>query len=276
MRIFSYAAPDGTPRFAVSEAGGTWALEGGLDALLAAPDFNASLMANRGAPLAETVQRLVPLQSQEVWACGVSYQRSQEARKLESGGSDLYDRVYAATRPELFFKGTLSRTVGPGEAVGIRRDSRWNVPEPELTLVLNRQMNVVGFAVGNDMSSRDIEGENALYLPQAKVYQRCLSLGPEIVTADEIADPLKLGISMQIRRAGQVVFSGETSTGQLKRTFEEMTSHLGRSQHFHCGALLMTGTGIVPGEDFTLEEGDEVEIEIEGIGRLRNPVQWIE
>ena len=272
MRILRYPASDGTAHFAVGGPDGTRALRGGLDALLAAPDFTAALAANSGEPLSGDLTRLAPLQSQEVWACGVSYKRSQEARKLESKGSDLYDRVYAAERPELFFKGMLSRAVGPGEAVGIRRDARWNVPEPELTLVLNSRMQVVGFTVGNDMSSRDIEGENALYLPQAKVYQRCLGLGPEIVTADEIGDPLNLSIELNIWRTGRVAFGGATFTRQLKRTFEDMAAYLGRSQHFPHGALLMTGTGIVPGDDFTLEEGDVVVIDIEGVGRLSNPV----
>ena len=271
MRIFKYHSSGGA-QFAVTGPEGTYALRGGLDALLAALDFDQALQANSGEALNDDGTRFAPLQSQEVWACGVSYKRSQEARKLESKGSDLYDRIYAAERPELFFKGTLSRTVGPDEAVGIRRDAAWNVPEPELTLVLNSRMQVVGFTIGNDMSSRDIEGENALYLPQAKVYQRCLSLGPEIVAADDVPDPLKLGIRLEIQRAGQVAFSGETSTAQLKRSFTEMAQYLGRSQSFPHGALLLTGTGIVPGEGFTLEEGDQIDIEIERLGRLSNPV----
>ena len=215
---------------------------------------------------------LVPLDSQEVWASGVTYRRSREAREHESQVADVYERVYTAERPELFFKATASRAANPGEAVGIREDARWNVPEPELALILNAKGEIVAYTIGNDMSSRDIEGENPLYLPQAKVYDRCLGLGPHLITADEVPSPQNLQITLEISRQGQSVFRGETSTAEIQRRIEDLAGYLFRSHTFQTGAVLLTGTGIVPPDDFSLQAGDVVRIEIEGLGMLENPV----
>jgi len=215
---------------------------------------------------------LKPTDDQEVWAAGVTYERSRIAREEESAGSGIYDRVYSAARPELFFKATPSRTVGPGEPVAIRVDASWNVPEPELGLVVNQQLELIGFTVGNDMSSRDIEGENPLYLPQAKLYARCCALGPLIALRDSIADPTNLPITIEILRAGAVAFAAETSTRRIVRSFADLIGYLGRDNLFPDGVVLLTGTGIVPPDDFTLLAGDEVAIRSEGIGTLRKPV----
>jgi 2-dehydro-3-deoxy-D-arabinonate dehydratase len=215
---------------------------------------------------------LKPTDLQEVWAAGVTYERSRIAREEESAGSGIYDRVYSAARPEIFFKATPSRTVGPGEPVAIRVDASWNVPEPELGLVINQALELVGFTVGNDMSSRDIEGENPLYLPQAKLYARCCALGPLIALRDSIADPTNLPIKLEILRGGAVAFAAETNTRRIVRSYADLIGYLGRDNLFPDGAVLLTGTGIVPPDDFTLLAGDEVTISIEGIGTLRNPV----
>jgi 2-dehydro-3-deoxy-D-arabinonate dehydratase len=215
---------------------------------------------------------LKPTDDQEVWAAGVTYERSRIAREEESAGSGIYERVYSAARPELFFKATPSRTVGPGEPVAIRVDASWNVPEPELGLVINQQLELIGFTVGNDMSSRDIEGENPLYLPQAKLYGRCCALGPLIALRDGIGDPTNLPIKMDILRGGASVFAGESNTRRIVRSYADLIDYLGRDNLFPDGVVLLTGTGIVPPDDFTLQAGDEVVISIEGIGTLRNPV----
>lgn len=220
-----------------------------------------------------SIELLAPIDGQEVWAAGVTYKRSEEARKAESEGAALfYAKVYDAERPELFFKATASRCVGPFEAVGIRRDARWNVPEPELGVVLTKGLEPFGYVVGNDMSSRDIEGENPLYLPQAKVYSRGCGLGPGIALADAVPDPAALSIAMRILRRGEEAFAGTTSTGAMKRSIGELIGYLGRANAFPQGAILLTGTGIVPGDAFTLQEGDLIEIEIDAVGRLVNPV----
>lgn len=219
------------------------------------------------------VQLLAPVGRQEVWAAGVTYLRSKTARMEESDFSaSAYDKVYAAERPEIFFKSLPQKVVGPGEAVGIRRDAKWNVPEPELALVLNSRGKIVGHTVGNDMSSRDIEGENLLYLPQAKTYHRSCALGPWIVLGTPEADAREWKIQITIDRAGKNVFAGETSVGQIKRRFDELAEFLFRSQVFPHGAILLTGTGIVPPDGFTLNERDVVRIEITGIGVLENSV----
>ena len=214
-----------------------------------------------------------PVERQEVWAAGVTYLRSKTARMAESDFSaTAYDRVYAAERPELFFKCLPEKVVASGEPVGIRRDARWNVPEPELALVLNSRGQLVGCTIGNDMSSRDIEGENLLYLPQAKIYERSCALGPWITLGAAEAAVRAWTITLEIRRGGQRVFAGETSPGQIKRTFADLAGYLFRCQVFPHGAVLLTGTGIVPPDSFTLQEGDVVEIGITGIGVLRNTV----
>jgi 2-dehydro-3-deoxy-D-arabinonate dehydratase len=219
------------------------------------------------------VQLRAPVERQEVWAAGVTYLRSKAARMEESDFSaTAYDRVYAAERPEIFFKSLAEKVVAPGEPVGIRGDARWSVPEPELALVLNSRGKVVGYTIGNDMSSRDIEGENLLYLPQAKIYNRSCALGPWITLGVNEAAARDWRIRIEIRRHQQSVFAGETSVGQIKRSFEELAGFLFRSQVFPHGAVLLTGTGIVPPDSFTLQAQDVVEIEVNGIGRLRNPV----
>jgi 2-dehydro-3-deoxy-D-arabinonate dehydratase len=215
---------------------------------------------------------LAPLQTQEVWAAGVTYFRSRTARMEESkdaGGGTFYDRVYAAERPEIFFKATPQRVAQPGAAMHLRSDSKWMVPEPELTLVINSRAEIVGYTVGNDLSCRDIEGENPLYLPQAKCFDRCASVGPCILVQSEPPAPTTR-IILEIDRQGASVFSGETTVSQLKRTPEELVGFLYRDNTFPTGALLMTGTGIVPGDDFSLKSGDVVKITIEGIGTLTN------
>jgi 2-dehydro-3-deoxy-D-arabinonate dehydratase len=219
------------------------------------------------------VRLCAPVENQEVWAAGVTYLRSKTARMEESQFSaTAYDRVYDAERPELFFKSVAEKAVGSGEPVGIRRDSSWSVPEPELALVLNSQGRVVGYTVGNDMSSRDIEGQNLLYLPQAKIYRGSCALGPwiELGTSEQVAR--QWSIRLQIQREAQCVFAGETSVGQIKRRFDELAEFLFRSQNFPHGAVLLTGTGVVPPDSFTLRENDIIRIEISGIGVLENKV----
>ena len=217
---------------------------------------------------------LAPIDRQEVWAAGVTYKRSQEARERESAGAgSFYDKVYSAERPELFLKATPHRVAGPGERVRIRHDSRWNVPEPELTLVISPKQKLVGYTVGNDMSSRDIEGENPLYLPQAKVYDRSCALGPAITLAEAMPPLDKVTIRLTIQRRGETAFEGTTSVAQMKRTPQDLIQWLGRDNSFPAGVFLLTGTGIVPPDDFTLAAGDQVHIDIAGIGRLSNYVE---
>ena len=223
-------------------------------------------------PLAD-IQLLAPVGWHEVWAAGVTYLRSKTARMEESDFSaNAYNRVYEAARPEIFFKSLPHKVVGPGDAVGIRRDAKWSVPEPELALVMNSRGKIVGHTIGNDMSSRDIEGENLLYLPQAKTYQRSCAIGPCIVLGTPEAKAREWTIKLNIEREGKNVFTGETSVGQIKRRFEELAEYLFRSQVFPYGAILLTGTGVVPPDTFTLRNDDVIEIEITGIGSLRNPV----
>lgn len=207
---------------------------------------------------------------QEVWASGVTYLRSRDARKAESSVADVYQKVYEAERPELFMKAVGWRTVTSGQPVRIRKDSTWNVPEPELTLVINAHGEIVGYTAGNDMSSRDIEGENPLYLPQAKIYTGACALGPEIVLTD--AEAMRaLPVTLEIRRDGAIVFSGETSIARMKRRLEELVSYLYRELDFPHGAFLMTGTGIVPPESFSLRSGDHIKISV-GEVTLENDV----
>lgn len=220
-----------------------------------------------------SVKYLAPIDQQEVWAAGVTYKRSQVARMEESeSAASHYDKVYTADRPELFFKATPRRVAHPGEAVRVRGDSNWSVPEPELALVLNPRLEIVGYTIGNDMSARDIEGENPLYLPQAKVYRQCCALGPVILLADEPLPLAETKVRLEIQRQGKQMFQGETDLGQLHRQLPDLANWLGREDHFPSGAFLLTGTGIVPDDDFSLEHGDEISIEISGIGLLHNPV----
>jgi 2-dehydro-3-deoxy-D-arabinonate dehydratase len=227
-----------------------------------------------GAPVAAPDEAALraPIRNQEIWAAGVTYLRSMTARMeeaRESGGGNFYDKVYNAERPELFFKATPSRVVGPGGKVRIRGDSKWNVPEPELTLAINAVGRIFGYSIGNDMSSRDIEGENPLYLPQAKTYAGSAALGPCLVVTDELPGR-GMAIRLAILRNGQAVFTGETDVGQIKRSLPSLAEYLFRDNVFPCGTWLMTGTGIVPPDSFTLAQGDEIRITIEPVGTLRN------
>ncbi|MFV1993807.1 MAG: fumarylacetoacetate hydrolase family protein, partial [Verrucomicrobiales bacterium] len=233
-----------------------------------------------GSPLAAppdpaTTEFAPPLGSQEIWAAGVTYFRSRDARMEESepsGGDIFYDRVYQAERPEIFFKGGISRTAGHLQNVSLRGDSAWNVPEPELTLAINATGTIFGFTIGNDMSSRDIEGENLLYLPQAKIWRNSAALGPCLLIAEGI-DPEGTAIDLRIERERATVFAGATSLTQLKRSFAELVEFLWRDNIFPDGAYLMTGTGIVPDAPFTLHSGDRISISITGIGTLVNEVE---
>lgn len=213
----------------------------------------------------------IPIVPDEVWAAGVTYEISEEARKSESTQPDIYLDVYDAERPELFFKATASRTVGPGEDIGIRGDSEWDVPEPELALVLF-EGDIVGYTIGNDVSSRDIEGKNPLYLPQAKVYDRSAALGPCVASPSSVGDPLDLEMTLEIRRDGNTLVNQSTSTGQMVRTCEDLASAYRAHNESAELAVLMTGTSLVPEDDFTLVPGDDVIITIESIGTLRNGV----
>jgi 2-dehydro-3-deoxy-D-arabinonate dehydratase len=225
------------------------------------------------AELEESGRLLPPLDRQEVWAAGVTYLRSKVARMEESaGGGSFYDKVYDAERPEIFLKATPSRVVGPGDSVRIRTDSRWNVPEPELALVVTPDGRLVGYTLGNDMSSRDIEGANPLYLPQAKVYRQSCALGPMILVEEQTRDHREFPIRLSILRGGRSVFEGETSTARMKRRFAELIDYLMRDNLFPDGVFLLTGTGIVPPDEFTLEPGDEIRIESPEIGVLTNSV----
>jgi 2-dehydro-3-deoxy-D-arabinonate dehydratase len=238
------------------------------DYLLSAMEYTETRSAPRDGDL------LPPIESQEVWAAGVTYFRSRTARMEEAktaGGGDFYDRVYVADRPELFLKATPHRVRGHGQDVRIRSDASWNVPEPELTLAVTSSGRIIGYTIGNDMSSRDIEGENPLYLPQAKVYDGSCGLGPGILVTNE---PLakETEIALRIERAGAIAFEGTTTLAAMKRAPEELVGYLYRDNRFPAGSLLLTGTGIVPPDAFTLASGDSVTITIEPIGTLVNRV----
>lgn len=264
----------------VLQNAGTWHAvpQTNWDALLETPNLAAHLAQIAAAapavsaPAADSI--LAPIVSQEVWAAGVTYFRSRTARMEESkdaGGGSFYDRVYAAERPEIFFKATPQRVAHPGQPMHLRSDSKWMVPEPELTLVINSRGEIIGYTVGNDLSCRDIEGENPLYLPQAKCFKLCAALGPAILIQSEAPAPTTR-IHLQIDRHGAAAFEGETTLAQLKRTPQELAGFLFRDNTFPSGTFLMTGTGIVPSDDFTLKSGDVVKITIEGIGTLVNPM----
>ena len=248
----------------------------GLDELLSIDDAGSRLkdQFELGRQFDELPALAAPIQSQEVWAAGVTYWRSRTARIKESkdaGGGSFYDRVYDAARPELFFKSSPHRVVGTNQPIRIRSDSKWNVPEPELTLVVSSAGKIVGYTIGNDVSSRDIEGENPLYLPQAKVYVGSCALGPGILIQSEPLDP-QTQIKLRIRRDGRMVFEGNTTLSQMRRQPQDLVDYLFRDNAFPAGCFLMTGTGIVPGDDFTLRSGDEVTVAIDPIGQLVNTV----
>ena len=216
---------------------------------------------------------LAPIDRQEIWAAGVTYKRSKVAREEESrGAAQFYDKVYTAPRPELFLKATPERVVHPGDPVRVRADSTWSVPEPELALVISPEGKIVGYTIGNDMSSRDIEGENPLYLPQAKVYRQSCTVGPLITPVSAMPPLPEVEIRLVITRDGKTAFEGTTTLAQMARTPESLVEWLFRENEFPRGAVLLTGTGIVPPDDFTLKPGDDVSISIAGIGTLRNPV----
>jgi 2-dehydro-3-deoxy-D-arabinonate dehydratase len=240
-------------------------LKGALEALIEGRESTAGFHA---------AELLAPIGRQEVWAAGVTYYRSRGARMEESrdaGGGSFYDRVYSAERPELFFKSTASRTVGTGGKVRIRADATWSVPEPELTLVVSPGGRITGYTIGNDMSSRDIEGENPLYLPQAKVYSGSCALGPGILVIQKPLD-MSTQIAIEIVRSGSVAFAGEVALTELKRDPRTLVDYLFRDNEFPDGCFLMTGTGIVPDSSFTLASGDRIRITIEPIGTLENEV----
>ena len=284
IKIFRYS-DDGGPRLGVETFSGRYDLTG------MAPDIFGSIgqwlaqadpvslakvaAAGVSEPMRDDVTLLAPVDDSEVWAAGVTYERSKVARQEESrktGGADAYDRVYHAERPEIFFKSPGWRVAGPGDPVRIRRDSSWNVPEPEMTLVLARDGIIIGITIGNDMSSRSIEGENPLYLPQAKMYDGACALGPSILLINDPATLRDRTIGIEISRAGTVAWSHATTTAQMKRTPQELAGYLFRELSFPTGAFLMTGTGIVPPDTFTLCSGDRIAITIDGVGTLTNPV----
>ncbi|MDC3416044.1 fumarylacetoacetate hydrolase family protein [Aquibacillus salsiterrae] len=225
----------------------------------------------------EELDLQLPVRSYEVWACGVTYLKSRDARNLEAKvtTNSYYDKVYDAKRPELFLKSTERRTVGPNDPVFIRSDSNWQIPEPELGLVLNKTGKIIGYVIGNDMSSRDIEGENPLYLPQAKVWKHSCSIGPAIRLAETVANPYDFDITCRIFRNDQLIFEGSANTSQLKRRYEELVSYLMKDNETFDGTVLLTGTCVIPPDEFTLQEGDQIEIEIPEIGVLSNPVRQL-
>jgi 2-dehydro-3-deoxy-D-arabinonate dehydratase len=225
-------------------------------------------------PVSSSHRPQSPIVAEEVWAAGVTYRISEAARKSESGNPDVYQQIYNNERPEIFFKASPSRTVGPGEDVGIRSDSTWDVPEPELALVIY-DGDIVGFTIGNDMSSRSIEGENPLYLPQAKVYDRCCAVGPCIATPATVGDPHNLDVEMAISRDGETIFEGDTTTAEMIKTCDDLVSHLGKSNQVPKTTVLLTGTALVPNDDFTLRPDDRIDISIEDIGVLTNTVREV-
>ena len=262
----------GQPRWVVRTADSDSLLAVSLDDLLQVSLDEARAAVEAAVPTADLDGAvLAPIESQEVWAAGVTYERSRDGRIAESTEADVYERVYQAQRPEVFFKASAHRVVADGEPVGVRADSPWNAPEPELGLVLNAAGEVFGYVPGNDVSSRTIEGENPLYLPQAKVYERSCSLGPGIVPVWAAAE-LPYEIAMRVERGDAVAFAGSTSTASITRGFDDLSAWLMAALDFPVGAILLTGTGIVPDESFTLQAGDRVTVDIEGIGALTNPV----
>jgi 2-dehydro-3-deoxy-D-arabinonate dehydratase len=253
------------------EGGPVELLDATVDGLLATGGLDAA----SDGPLPAGSPVLAPVSGQEVWAAGVTYATSRSARNEESGGHDFYDLVYDAERPELFFKAAPGRVRGPGQPVCVRADSGWDVPEPELAVVASAAGEIVGYTIGNDVSSRSIEGENPLYLPQAKVYRGSCALGPALVAVDEAPAPEEMEISLTISRDGDSVFTGSTQVALLRRKPQELVDWLFRAQDFPVGVVLMTGTSIVPAREFTLQGGDEVRIAITGLGELVNTVEVV-
>ncbi|NEU30844.1 fumarylacetoacetate hydrolase [bacterium LRH843] len=289
MRIIRYANGENATLAAVTDEGKIYALpqqdflevvrladEKGTTALKIVEEAIADATALDAN--VEDLNLLVPIEAPEVWASGVTYQKSKEARNYEATDGKLdattfYDKVYDAERPEIFFKSTAARTKGTNDDIYIRSDSNWQIPEPELGLVINKDGKVLGYTVGNDMSCRDIEGENPLYLPQAKIWRNSCSIGPAIRLAETVVDPYKFEITCRIFRNEEKVFEGSASTDQLKRKFDELVGYLVKDNEIFDGTVLLTGTCIVPPNEFTLADGDRIEIEISDIGVLNNPVK---
>ena len=278
--LFRVGLPDGSVRLAVGDT------RSGPTELLA-PDATIAGILRAGrdglrdavagptaGPVPQGARVLAPLDVQEVWAAGVTYRRSHQARVEEASEPSVYDKVYVADRPELFFKSVPARVRATGQPIGIRSDSSWDVPEPELVLVVSSTLDIAGYTLGDDVSSRSIEGDNPLYLPQAKIYRGSCSIGPALVPADAVTLPLDLALT--VRRGTGQAFTGSTSTAALRRSLEELVAYLGRAMDFPDGALLMTGTGIVPDASFTLQAGDTVEIDGGPLGVLHNPTERVE
>jgi len=281
--LTGYGAP-GNVRLALQKGDTLYSLQDHssltLDALLThfpASELIGQLAARIKDPLPANTETTLKglLNQQPIWAAGVTYKTSEEARERESDNSTVYTRVYAAERPEVFWKAMGYEAVSSGDPVGIRYDATWSVPEPELTVVFNARGEVIGFTIGNDMSSRDIEGENPLYLPQAKVYDDSCALGPRIWLFPNADRWPETDIRIRIERGGAAVFSGATTTGRLNRTLPQLSDFLTRCKQFPSGVLLMTGTGVVPPDDFSLQAGDVVRIRIDPIGELVNTVHVV-
>jgi 2-dehydro-3-deoxy-D-arabinonate dehydratase len=288
MRIIRYLSEDEPVLAAVNKSGEVYPLRhsGFMELIREAQSEGVSTLAYLQGQIAEAtpveagmdaLQLLVPIDAPEVWAAGVTYERSREARNYEATGGKLdaatfYDKVYDAERPELFMKSTSARTVGPNDKLMLRSDSNWQIPEPELGLVITSNGEIMGYTIGNDLSCRDIEGENPLYLPQAKMWKRSCSIGPAIILREAVEDPYTFQISCRIYRNGNKVVEGTASTGQLKRKLEDLVRFLIRDNEIFDGTVLLTGTCIVPPNEFTLADGDRVDIEIGGIGVLSNPI----
>ena len=281
MRLLKFTTgAEATPRVGLLEGDRVQPLASGprvLSTILHADDVEKTvrdLLAKASSPCdLATVQIQAPIDAQEVWGAGVTYERSKVARQEESEqGGTFYDLVYRAPRPELFFKASPNRVAGPGRPIRVRQDSRWCVPEPELALVVSPRLELVGCTIGNDVSARDIEGENPLYLPQAKVYDSCCALGPAIALASSMPAITEIEIRLAIDRAGKTIWEGATSAGRMVRSFDELIGWLGRDNVFPEGVILLTGTGVVPPDEISLQAGDLVRITITGIGTLENPV----
>jgi 2-dehydro-3-deoxy-D-arabinonate dehydratase len=274
--IFRLRLPDGTIRLAsgTTDGGPTDLLAPGVtvESLLLAGVATLTDAARTvtDTPIPDGSVLLAPVDTQEVWGAGVTYERSRVARMEEAVEASIYDRVYDAVRPEVFFKAAGWRVRGPAEAIAVRADSDWNAPEPEFALVLTPSLDIAAYSIGNDVSSRQIEGENPLYLPQAKTYDGSCAIGPAIVPVDET--PLPIGIHLEVFRDGATIVDGSTSTDRLHRSFDDLLEHLGRALSFPHGVLLLTGTGIVGGPEFSLSAGDVCRIEMDGLGVLENPV----
>jgi len=284
MQLGKIRKPSGESTTVLVEAGQVYSLDMHRDSmitcladLLNTPtplESARALIDSKTAPASVADQTfLAPIDRQEIWAAGVTYKRSKIAREEESrGAAQFYEKVYTADRPELFLKATPERVVGPGQPVRVRADSKWSVPEPELALVISPAGKIVGYTIGNDMSARDIEGENPLYLPQAKIYKQSCAVGPSITPVGTMPPLAGVEIKLNIVRGGKLAFEGSTTLAQMARTTESLAEWLFRENEFPHGAVLLTGTGIVPPDEFTLKPGDDVAITIVGIGTLRNPV----